>query len=79
CAGMREDGSEISDNDPLWAELVRAARTSQSTPEAWLDRTNLYGDLAQADAFRSAFGSWLKLLWAEGSVAAMARYAQGQP
>ncbi|MEL6235041.1 MAG: mannitol dehydrogenase family protein [Pseudomonadota bacterium] len=75
CAGMREDGSEISDNDPLWPELVAAAQTARSTPEAWLDQTGLYGDLAQADAFRSAFRGWLQLLWAEGSAAAMARYA----
>ncbi|MFG6592013.1 mannitol dehydrogenase family protein [Sulfitobacter sp. 1A12157] len=76
CAGTREDGSEIVANDPIWETLKEAAQAARTRPEAWLEQERLYGDLAQAEAFRDAFVAWLSLIWDEGAVAAMSAYTQ---
>ncbi|MFG6564382.1 mannitol dehydrogenase family protein [Sulfitobacter sp. 1A13421] len=78
CAGTREDGSEIVANDPIWDELKAVAQTARMRPEAWLEQDRLYGDLAQAEAFRDAFVAWLTLIWDEGAVAAMDAYTQAE-
>jgi len=76
CAGTREDGTEIVANDPIWDELKAVAQAARTRPEAWLAQERLYGDLAQADAFRDAFVAWLSLIWDAGAVAAMNAYTQ---
>ena len=77
CAGTREDGSEIEANDPMWASLSAVALEAKSRPQAWLEQSRLYGDLADAQPFADAFEMWLNLIWAQGCEAAMAHYAQG--
>ena len=52
------------------------AQAARERPEAWLEQERLYGDLAQAEAFRDAFVAWLSLIWSEGAVAAMNAYTQ---
>ncbi|MEM1431543.1 MAG: mannitol dehydrogenase family protein, partial [Pseudomonadota bacterium] len=74
CEGTREDGSEIAPNDPAWPDLSEAARAARADPLAWLAQRQIYGDLADAEAFSSAFARWLGLLWAEGCDATLARY-----
>ena len=76
CAGTRENGSEIVANDPIWDELQAVAQAARERPEAWLEQDRLYGDLAQAEAFRDAFVAWLTLIWDTGAVAAMTTYTQ---
>ena len=76
CAGTREDGSEIVANDPIWDALKAVAQAARERPEAWLEQERLYGDLAQAEAFRDAFVAWLSLIWNAGAVAAMNVYTQ---
>ena len=76
CAGTREDGTEIVANDPIWDALQSVAQAARERPEAWLEQDRLYGDLAQTEAFRDAFVSWLTLIWDEGAVAAMNAYTQ---
>ncbi|MGR3628315.1 MAG: mannitol dehydrogenase family protein [Sulfitobacter sp.] len=76
CAGTRENGSEIVANDPIWDELQAVAQAARERPEAWLEQDRLYGDLAQAEAFRDAFVAWLTLIWDTGAVAAMTAYTQ---
>ncbi len=76
CAGTRENGSEIVANDPIWDELQALAQAARERPEAWLEQDRLYGDLAQAEAFRDAFVAWLTLIWDTGAVAAMTAYTQ---
>ena len=76
CAGTRENGSEIVANDPIWDELQAVAQAARERPEAWLEQDRLYGDLAQAEAFRDAFVAWLTLIWDTGAVAAMNAYTQ---
>ncbi|UWR30564.1 mannitol dehydrogenase family protein [Sulfitobacter sp. W002] len=76
CAGTRENGTEILANDPIWDDLLSVAQAARERPEAWLEQDRLYGDLAQAEAFRDAFVAWLTLIWDEGAVAAMNAYTQ---
>jgi len=74
CFGTREDGSRIDANDPNWADLHAAARASKTDPSAWLQQSAIYGDLAQATPFTTAFAHWLQLIWQEGAEAAIELY-----
>ncbi|MEQ8657897.1 MAG: mannitol dehydrogenase family protein [Hyphomicrobiales bacterium] len=74
CFGTREDGSTIEANDPNWADLNAAARASKTNPMAWLQQSTIYGDLAQATPFTTAFAHWLPLIWQEGAEAAIEMY-----
>ncbi|MEM7295834.1 MAG: mannitol dehydrogenase family protein, partial [Pseudomonadota bacterium] len=55
CCGIREDGTTIEPNDPVWDRLVRAARSARSQPLFWLEQRSFYGDLADCAAFAEAF------------------------
>ncbi|WP_299669789.1 mannitol dehydrogenase family protein [uncultured Ruegeria sp.] len=77
CAGHREDGSVISDNDPLWPELHRAALSAKANPAVWIEQGKFYGDIGQNQVFSDAFSSWLSTIWQLGSRAALARYING--
>jgi len=74
CAGHREDGTEIADNDPLWAELHAAARAAKQTPRAWIEQSRLYGTLGSNPRFAAAFSDWLTTIWQQGSRAAISQY-----
>lgn len=74
CAGTREDGSIIEANDPIWGELKAAALKAKEQPTAWLDQSNIYGDLRDAEPFHDAFCRWLTIIWDQGCVAAMNEY-----
>ncbi|MEL6520017.1 MAG: mannitol dehydrogenase family protein [Pseudomonadota bacterium] len=78
CAGSREDGSVIEANDPHWDQLVGAAHAAKTSPIAWLEQQQFYGDLRDAPVFAESFCKWLPLIWSEGSMAAMERYARGE-
>jgi mannitol 2-dehydrogenase len=74
CAGTREDGSIIDANDPIWAELNAAALEAKEQATAWLDQSNIYGNLRDAEPFRDAFCHWLTMIWDQGCIAAMNEY-----
>ncbi|SMH40287.1 mannitol dehydrogenase family protein [Maritimibacter sp. HL-12] len=75
CAGSRDDGSPIEPNDPFWNELNVVAKAARDTPRAWLEMRHLYGDLADQPRFADAFAGWLRMIWAEGTGAALKAYA----
>ncbi|WP_421722905.1 mannitol dehydrogenase family protein [Bauldia sp.] len=77
CEGTREDGSAIEPNDPYWDDLVSAAKTARERPRAWLEQSQYYGDLVDAEPFANAFDRWLQAIWSQGSVAAIERYTAG--
>lgn len=77
CLGVREDGSAVVANDPVWDSLVAAAKAAQTQSMAWLDQREIYGDLADAPAFASAFCRWLTLIYQDGTEAAMQAYIRG--
>ncbi|WP_438959501.1 mannitol dehydrogenase family protein [Nereida sp.] len=74
CAGTREDGTIIEANDPIWGELKATALEAKEQPTAWLDQSNIYGDLRDAEPFHDAFCRWLTIIWDQGCVAAMNEY-----
>ncbi len=77
CAGTREDGSEIAANDPFWEERSAAARAARHDPSTWLAQSQIYGELAEAPAFASAFADWLSMIWQDGCQTALRRYIEG--
>ena len=74
CEGTREDGSVIAPNDPQWDSLQAAATAAKDRPEAWLEQTHIYGDLADNSVFRAAFSNWLTMIWQDGCEAALKAY-----
>ncbi|MBC6438684.1 MAG: mannitol dehydrogenase family protein [Rhodobacteraceae bacterium] len=76
CAGTREDGSMIAPNDPNWNALCACAGLARSRPIAWLEQENIYGDLAGHATFAAAFEGWLRMIWRDGTQAALHTYTQ---
>ena len=74
CEGTREDGTEIAPNDPFWNERNAAAKEARTRPAAWLEQTQIYGDLAGNRRFSDAFESWLTQIWDSGLEAVLKRY-----
>lgn len=74
CEGTREDGSTIEPNDPMWADLNTVAKAARTRPLAWLEQEHLYGDLAAAPRFVDAFEDWLRIIWHDGTDAALEQY-----
>jgi len=62
CEGVREDGTAIEPNDPIWESLNAVAQASRSDPQAWLNQRDLYGDLADNAVFQGRFRHWLSLI-----------------
>ncbi len=74
CYGTTESGAAIEPNDPNWERLTAQAKRSKDNPAAWLEMSDIYGDLAQAPAFVAAFGKCLDSLWAKGTRATLEAY-----
>ena len=77
CAGTREDGTVIEPNDPMWLDLVKAATRASETPQVWLDQRQFYAGLAEVEEFRTQFARWLRMIWSDGTEAAMRDYLDG--
>lgn len=77
CEGTREDGSVIAPNDPIWDSLTIAAKAAKSDPQAWLNQRDLYGDLAEHEAFADRFRHWLSMIWKDGLEAVLGIYLRG--
>ena len=74
CFGTREDGSDIAPNDPFWEALNGAAVVARDDPQAWLFQRQFYGDLGDDARVSASFARWLRLIWAEGTEAALRSY-----
>jgi mannitol 2-dehydrogenase len=77
CEGTRDDGSEIAPNDPQWAQLNATAQKAKSSPVAWLEQRQLYGDLADCPRFATSFSRWLNMMYHDGMNAALLTYLKG--
>lgn len=76
CAGTREDGSVIEPNDPFWDTLTAQASAAKDDPQAWLGQARFYGDIAQNARFGESFDRWLRMIWAQGTEAAIRTYLE---
>ncbi|QDZ11195.1 mannitol dehydrogenase family protein [Devosia ginsengisoli] len=74
CYGTSDSGAVIEPNDPSWDRLTAQAKRAKANPAAWLEMTDIYGDLAQSPAFIAAFANALKTLWEIGTEATLERY-----
>lgn len=77
CLGVREDGSKIMPNDPIWDQLSARAKGSSSNPRRWLEMRNVYGDIARDPRFAEAFGRWLGKIYKDGVESALGQYLKG--
>jgi mannitol 2-dehydrogenase len=77
CAGTREDGTIIEPNDPIWEKLTTAAKAAKDDPQAWLNQRDLYGDLDDDARFAETFARWLRMIWSDGTDAALGAYLNG--
>ncbi|MEL6922193.1 MAG: mannitol dehydrogenase family protein, partial [Pseudomonadota bacterium] len=75
CLGMREDGTPIKPNDPLWEALAPVAQSATSDPISWLRQKQFYGDLAADERFADAFLGWAGQLKANGVGATLSAFA----
>lgn len=76
CIGIRENGSVIAPNDPVWDALVTAATAARHCPMAWLEQRQIYGALADEPAFTQPFTRWLLLIHASGVEAVLDAYLE---
>ena len=76
CAGTREDGSEITPNDPHWDALTACAAAARDKPRVWLEQRHFYGEIADDDRFSSAFCHWLTKLYKDGVIETLNAYVQ---
>ncbi|WP_295533840.1 mannitol dehydrogenase family protein [uncultured Thioclava sp.] len=74
CYGTTETGAEIAANDPNWDRLVAQSKAAKTRPAAWLEMSEIYGDLSKNDALVAQFTKTLKDVWARGSQAVIADY-----
>ena len=77
CAGLRENGSKIEANDPVWSDLITAAKAARVNPQAWLDQRHFYGAIADDARFCASFARWLTAIYANGTEATLAAYVNG--
>ncbi|WP_422021713.1 mannitol dehydrogenase family protein [Roseibium sp.] len=76
CEGSREDGSPIEPNDPFWSQRTDAAQNARLRPLAWLEQSDVYGDMAANERFADAFEHWLGRIWSDGCETALREYLQ---
>lgn len=74
CAGVREDGTQIEDNDPNWDALNSAAIAAKDDPKAWILQNGIYGDLSEHEKFAESFSRALTSLWRDGCDATLRQY-----
>lgn len=79
CSGVSESGIPIESNDPKWWVLTKCSSESRHNPRVWLQMTDIYGPLANSDAFVSAFSNALTSLWKTGARATLDAYIRGEP
>jgi mannitol 2-dehydrogenase len=78
CYGTTDSGAVIEPNDPNWDRLTAQAKKAKANPQAWLEMTDIYGELAHDPSFITGFTQALETLWKIGTKATLERYLEGQ-
>jgi mannitol 2-dehydrogenase len=76
CAGTSDSGEVITANDPIWSRLSERAKAAKDNPQAWLEMTDIYGELGQDGRFGEPFAKWLRALWGDGTASTIGAYLQ---
>jgi len=74
CQGTSESGAVIAPNDPNWDKLTVRATAEATQRQAWLEMTEVYGDLGRNAAVATAFAQALRAVQARGSRAVIPDY-----
>ena len=74
CAGTTDGGQSIAANDPRWDQLQTRAHAARTHPAAWLEMTEIYGDLALNPAVLAAFSTALAAVRTEGTRSVLRRF-----
>ena len=74
CQGTSESGAVIAPNDPNWDNLTVRATEAWARPQAWLEMTEVYGDLGLNATVATGFARALHDVQARGSRAVIADY-----
>ncbi|MEQ1900006.1 MAG: mannitol dehydrogenase family protein [Devosia sp.] len=74
CYGETGSGKPIAPNDPNWDRLTAQAKRARSNPTAWLEMTDIFGDLAANPSYVAAFSHALTTLWSIGTEATLKAY-----
>ncbi|MEO5806415.1 mannitol dehydrogenase family protein [Devosia sp.] len=77
CYGETDSGKPIAPNDPIWDRLTTQAKRAKEAPSAWLEMSDIFGELATNAAYFAAFNHTLKTLWVQGTRATLTRYIEG--
>lgn len=77
CFGSTESGAVIEANDPNWGKLQAQAVLARENPVAWLEMSEIYGDLAQDAALVARFTAALTAVWAKGTRQVLTLYLAG--
>ena len=77
CFGTTESGAVIEANDPNWGKLQSQASLARENPIAWLEMSEIYGDLAQDAALVARFTTALSAVWAKGTRQVLTDYLAG--
>jgi len=78
CQGTTEAGEIIEPNDPKWDKLNDLAMKAKTSPTAWLDMHDVYGDVGQDPVFVEAFSKALESVQKNGVEAAMKDYIESK-
>jgi len=79
CYGETDRGKPIAQNDPNWERLQAAAKRARGAPGAFLELSDIFGELGQNPIYANAFSDALSSLWARGVRPTLAAYLSDQP
>jgi len=74
CYGETDSGAAIAPNDPNWDRLQVQARRAKDSPGAWLEMTDIFGEVAGNSTYVAAFTHALATLWSLGTRETLTRY-----
>ena len=74
CAGIDDNGNPIAVDDPSAERLVLTANQAKERPLAWLEMTDIFGNLGSNAVFANAFAEALGALWAHGTKDTLTKY-----
>jgi mannitol 2-dehydrogenase len=78
CAGLNDQGRPFALDDPNASRLTPAASAARENASAFLNLTDIFGDLSENPVFRSRFEAALSRLWREGTCATLHAYLGGE-
>ncbi|MEP1386134.1 MAG: mannitol dehydrogenase family protein [Paraglaciecola sp.] len=74
CAAAAEPESEIALDDQQAARLIKQALLAKHDANAFLQMHDIFGTLCDNKIFAKHFGTWLTMLWTQGTAKTITQY-----